>query len=59
MVVSMPVQNGMMSAQVLMAMTISSNAALPARSPSLRAHSTWRAPAPSPAKELGQPINPP
>src|SRR4029450_13958629 len=43
MVVSMPVKNGMTSPRVLMAMTISSSAALPARSPSpLTAHSTWR-----------------
>ena len=52
-VVSMPVWNGMTSLRVRSAMTISSMAALPARSPSpFTVHSTCRAPAETAASEL-------
>ena len=53
MVVLMPVVKGMMSLRTFSAITISSSAALPARSPMpLMVHSTWRAPASTPAREL-------
>ncbi len=53
MLASMPVQNGSTSLRVLIAITISSSAALPARSPMpLMVHSIWRAPAFTPASEL-------
>ena len=51
--VSMPVSNGSRSLRVLSAITISSSAALPARSPRpLMVHSTCRAPALTAASEL-------
>ena len=52
-VASMPVSNGRMSVRVRMAITTSSSAALPARSPRpLMVHSIWRGPARTPASEL-------
>jgi hypothetical protein len=51
--VLMPVTKGRVSRRVRRAMTISSMAALPARSPMpLTVHSTWRAPALTAASEL-------
>src|SRR5215469_14447512 len=53
MVVLMWVEKGMMSFLTFSAITISSSAALPARSPMpLMVHSTWRAPASTPASEF-------
>jgi hypothetical protein len=53
-VVSMPVANGMRSRRTLSAITISSSAALPARSPMpLMVHSTWRAPADHAGQRIG------
>ena len=53
MVVSMPVQNGSTSLRTLIAITTSSSAALPARSPMpLMVHSICRAPALMPASEF-------
>ena len=50
---SMPVSRPCTSRRVRSSITISSSEQLPARSPMpLTAHSTWRAPASSPAKEL-------
>ncbi len=52
-VVLMAVVKGMMSLRTFSAITISSSAALPARSPMpLMVHSTWRAPAKTPAREF-------
>ena len=49
----MPVQNGSTSLRTFIAITTSSSAALPARSPMpLMVHSIWRAPALTPASEL-------
>ena len=53
MVVSMPVQNGMASLRVRMAMTISSSARVACLPRPFTAHSTCRAPAPTPASEFG------
>ena len=53
MVASMPVQNGSTSLRTFIAITTSSSAALPARSPMpLMVHSIWRAPARTPASEF-------
>ena len=53
---STPVQKGMASWRTRSAMTISSIAALPARSPMpLMVHSTWRAPPRKAASELATP----
>mmetsp|Transcript_24111 Transcript_24111/g.44754 ORF Transcript_24111/g.44754 Transcript_24111/m.44754 type:complete len:210 (+) Transcript_24111:346-975(+) len=52
-VLSMPVWKGMMSLRTLRAITTSSRAVLPARSPSpLMVHSIWRAPASTAARLL-------
>ena len=54
MVVSMPVQNGSTSLRTLIAITTSSSAALPARSPMpLMVHSICRAPALTPDERIG------
>ena len=53
MVASMPVQNGNTSLRTFIAITTSSSAALPARSPMpLMVHSICRAPARTPASEF-------